>query len=50
MFIAIIWGAIVSNLVSTTQNYQKCKTNECIVKVQEIGYKIEVKENGQKDN
>lgn len=43
MFVLILWSALVSQLVSTTNVYQKCKTKECIVKVQDVGYKIELK-------
>lgn len=44
MFVLILWSALVSQLVSTTKIYQKCKTKDCVVKVQDVGYKIEIKD------
>lgn len=42
MLIAIIWGVIVSNLVTETQVYNDCKNTKCVVVIKDIGYKIEV--------
>lgn len=43
MFILILWSAIVTSLATQTHTYQKCKDKECVVKVEEIGYSIQVK-------
>lgn len=43
MIILILWTAIVSGLVNETHTYNKCKNNDCIVVIKNIGYSIEVK-------
>jgi hypothetical protein len=42
MIVLVLWSALVSQLVSTTVTREKCKEVKCEVKIQEIGYKIEV--------
>lgn len=42
MIVLILWAALVSQLATTTNTYHKCKDVKCEIKVQEIGYKIEV--------
>ncbi len=48
MFVLILWSALVSQLVSTTSVYQKCKASDCVVKVKDVGYKIELKDEQHK--
>ena len=43
MIILLIWSALVTTLTTQTINYQKCKNNDCVVVIKDVGYSIEVK-------